>query len=81
MPFWLDVSLLGRDFGDFPGTLGTFVTLDTFFALGTLGTFQHHASGVIHQATCIIKKVGSERRCSTRPPFLIFQISDRKWKQ
>ena len=26
----LDVSLLGRDSGDFQGTLGTFVTLDTF---------------------------------------------------
>ena len=37
---WLDVSLLGRDSGDFLGTLGTFVTL---------GTFQQHASGTIHE--------------------------------
>ena len=47
----LDVSLLGRDSEDFPGTLGTFVTLDTIFNLGTLGTFQHHASGTMHQAS------------------------------
>ena len=46
--FRLDVSLLGRDSGDFPGTLGAFVTLDTIF---TLGTFQHHASGTMHQAS------------------------------
>ena len=42
----LDVSLLGRDSGDFSGTLGTFVTSETFLLWGLQGLFN-----IMHQAS------------------------------
>ena len=41
----LDVSLLGRDSGDFSGTLGTFVTLETFYS----GDFRDFSTSCIRR--------------------------------
>ena len=42
----LEVSLLGRDSGYFLGTLGTFVTLETFLLWGLQGLFN-----IMHQSS------------------------------
>ena len=47
-PDRLDVSLLGRDSEDFSGTLGTFVTLGTFFLWKLWGLYN-----IMHPAQCI----------------------------